>query len=159
MSYEIERKFLVKNTDFIQEAKSKYYIVQAFLNSTPERTVRIRIKDDLAFLTIKGKSNVEGTTRAEWEYEIPVVDAQAMLKLCEPGSIEKYRYIIPIGEHEFEVDVFEGENSGLIVAEVELESADEVFEKPNWLGEEVTGDVRYYNSNLSKKPFKEWDMV
>lgn len=156
MSYEIERKFLVKNTDFIKVTKSKHYIVQAFLNSTPERTVRIRIKDDLAFLTIKGKSNAEGTTRSEWEYEIPVVDAQAMLKLCEPGSIEKYRYIIPVGEHEFEVDVFEGENQGLIVAEVELESADEYFEKPDWLGEEVTGDVRYYNSNLSKKPFSEW---
>lgn len=156
MAYEIERKFLVTNTDFIKEASSKEYIVQAFLNRNSERTVRIRIKDDKAFLTVKGVSNTEGTTRREWEYAIPVSDATEMLKICEEGAIEKWRYLVPIGKHTFEVDIFEGENKGLIVAEVELESENESFQKPVWLGEEVTGNTSYYNSKLSQHPFTKW---
>lgn len=156
MAYEIERKFLVKNTDFIKKASSKEYIVQAFLNLNPERTVRIRIKDDKAFLTVKGISNKEGTTRREWEYPIPVSDAKEMLKICEQGVIEKWRYLVSVGNHTYEVDVFEGENNGLIVAEVELDSEDDSFDKSNWLGEEVTGDKRYYNSSLSQHPYSKW---
>ena len=156
MAYEIERKFLVTNTDFIKEASSKEYIVQSFLNRNPDRTVRIRIKDDKAFLTVKGESNIEGTTRREWEYAIPVSDAREMLKICEEGAIEKWRYLVPIGKHTFEVDIFEGENKGLIVAEVELESENESFQKPVWLGEEVTGNTSYYNSKLSQHPFTKW---
>lgn len=156
MAYEIERKFLVTNTDFIKEASSKEYIVQAFLNRNPDRTVRIRIKDDKAFITVKGVSNAEGTTRREWEYAIPVSDAKEMLKICEEGAIEKWRYLIPVGDHIFEVDIFEGENEGLIVAEVELGSEAESFQKPAWLGEEVTGNLSYYNSNLSQHPFTKW---
>lgn len=156
MAYEIERKFLVTNTDFIKEASSKEYIVQAFLNRNSERTVRIRIKDKEAFLTVKGMSNAEGTTRREWEYAIPVSDAREMLKICEEGAIEKWRYLVPIGKHTFEVDIFEGENKGLIVAEVELESENESFQKPVWLGEEVTGNTSYYNSKLSQHPFTKW---
>lgn len=156
MAYEIERKFLVKSDMFKEEATSKEYIVQAFLNRAAERTVRIRIKDDKAFLTIKGISNNKGTVRREWEYEIPVIDAKEMLKICEPGTIEKWRYYVPLGKHTFEVDVFEGENLGLVVAEVELESEDESYLKPDWLDEEVTGDKAYYNSYLSKNPFTKW---
>src|SRR5690625_5370816 len=156
MAYEIERKFLVKNMDFIEKAKSKHYIVQAFLNRNSERTVRIRIKDKEAFLTVKGMSNAEGTTRREWEYAIPVSDAREMLKICEEGVIEKWRYLVSVGTHTYEVDVFEGENDGLIVAEVELASEEESFQKPSWLGEEVTGDEAYYNSNLSQHPYSKW---
>lgn len=156
MTYEIERKFLVKNMDFIKEAKSKHFIVQAFLNRHPERTVRIRIKDDSAFLTIKGQSNLEGTTRKEWEYEIPSQEAKEMLKICESGAVEKWRYLIPMEVHTFEVDIFEGKNKGLILAEVELKSEQEDFPKPDWLGKEVTGDKAYYNSQLSQNPFTKW---
>ena len=101
-------------------------------------------------------SNAEGTTRREWEYAIPVSDAREMLKICEEGAIEKWRYLVPIGKHTFEVDIFEGENKGLIVAEVELESENESFQKPVWLGEEVTGNTSYYNSKLSQHPFTKW---
>ena len=153
---EIERKFLITSEKFKHEATSKERIVQGFLNTHPERTVRIRIKGDSGFLTVKGKSNDTGTSRFEWEKEIAVADAQAILALCEDGILEKIRYEIPIGEHIFEVDEFHGENEGLIVAEVELASENQTFEKPGWLGEEVTGDVKYYNSQLSKKPFKSW---
>lgn len=156
MAYEIERKFLVKSNAFIEQAISKEYIVQAFLNRHEDRTVRIRIKNDKAFLTIKGKSNSEGTVRKEWEYEISVADAKEILEICESGVIEKHRYLISVGKHTFEVDVFEGENQGLVVAEVELESEEEVFDKPSWLGEEVTGNKAYYNSQLSKNPYTKW---
>lgn len=157
MSYEIERKFLVHSEVFIQQAASKEYIVQAFLNRSPERTVRIRIKDEKAFLTVKGISNKEGTTRKEWEYEIPLIDAKEMLKICVPGVIEKWRYLVPIGNHTFEVDVFEGENQGLVVVEVELKDEDESYPIPDWLGEEVTGNKAYYNSYLSENPYTKWD--
>ena len=153
---EIERKFLVLNNDFESIAVSKNRIVQGYLNSNPERAVRVRIKGDKGFLTIKGKGNDSGTTRLEWEKEIDVRDAETLLSLCEPGVIEKMRFEIPSGKHIFEVDVFEGENQGLIVAEIELTNENEFFEKPNWLGHEVTGDQKYYNAALSNLPFMNW---
>ncbi len=153
---EIERKFLVNSETFKKEAFKQIRIVQGFLNTHPERTVRVRIKGNQGFLTVKGISNKAGTIRTEWETEISVADAEALLLLCEPGAIEKTRYEIKAGNHTFEVDVFLGENEGLIVAEVELNSEDEAFEKPVWLGKEVTGEVKYYNSQLSLNPFKNW---
>lgn len=153
---EIERKFLVKNDRFKTEADSKKRIVQGFLNTDPERTVRVRIKGEKGFLTIKGKGNSTGTTRFEWEKELSIIEAEALLQLCEKGVIEKIRYEVLVGKHTFEIDEFFGDNKGLIVAEVELEDENEHFSKPNWLGDEVTGDVKYYNSQLSKNPFKNW---
>ena len=153
---EIERKFLVHSLDFITEASQAQKIVQGYLNSAPERTVRIRIKDDKGFITIKGKGDATGTTRFEWEKEINLQEAEALIHLCETGVIDKTRYLIKKGNHTFEVDIFEGENKGLIVAEIELSEANETFEKPNWLAEEVTGDERYYNAFLSNKPFRTW---
>ncbi len=153
---EIERKFLVKNEDFKAESYQKNRITQGFLNTDPLRTVRIRIKDETAFLTVKGKNNEAGLSRFEWEKEIDKTEAEELLKLCEPGMIDKTRFLVKSGSHIFEVDEFYGENEGLIVAEVELETEEEVFEKPDWLGQEVTGDPRYYNSQLSKNPYKSW---
>ncbi len=150
---EIERKFLVNSDAFKKEASKQTRIVQAYLNSTPERTVRVRIKGEKAFLTIKGKGNTSGTTRFEWEKEISVKDAEQLLPLCEVGIIEKVRYKIPLGSHVYEVDEFHGKNNGLTLAEVELNDEHENFLKPNWLGKEVTGDKRYYNSYISKNPF------
>ena len=153
---EIERKFLVKNEDFKAEFYQKNRITQGFLNTDPLRTVRIRIKDETAFLTVKGKNNEAGLSRFEWEKEIDKTEAEALLKLCEPGMIDKTRFLVKAGKHIFEVDEFYGENDGLIVAEVELETESETFEKPDWLGQEGTGEPKYYNSRLSKKPFKTW---
>ncbi len=153
---EIERKFLVTSEAFQQEAFKQTRIVQGFLNTHPQRTVRVRIKGNQGFLTVKGISNKAGTIRTEWETEISIVDAEALLLLCEPGIIDKTRYEVIAGNHTFEVDVFSGENEGLIVAEVELNSENEEFLKPLWLGKEVTGDLRYYNSQLSQNPFKNW---
>ncbi|WP_158974796.1 CYTH domain-containing protein [Cellulophaga sp. L1A9] len=153
---EIERKFLVLSDDYKKEASTKIRIVQGFLNTAPERTVRVRIKGELGFLTVKGKGNDTGVSRFEWEKEIAVSEAEALLKIAEPGSIDKFRYEVQVGKHTFEVDEFFGENEGLTVAEVELNSEGEVFEKPVWLGEEVSGITKYYNSQLSKHPFKEW---
>tara|TARA_R110002072_G_scaffold174802_17_gene330555 strand:+ start:10434 stop:10907 length:474 start_codon:yes stop_codon:yes gene_type:complete len=153
---EIERKFLVITDVFKKDAFKQTRIVQGFLNTHPERTVRVRIKGDQGFLTVKGISNQSGTIRSEWEAEISVTDAEELLELCEPGIIDKTRYEIKVGKHIFEVDEFSGENEGLIVAEVELNSEDELFEKPIWLGKEVTGEVKYYNSQLSLNPFKKW---
>ena len=153
---EIERKFLVKSEDFKSDAIKNERIVQGFLNTDPLRTVRVRIKGDKGYLTVKGKGNRNGTTRFEWEKEIAVKEADALLKLSEPGVIDKVRYYVEVGKHIFEVDEFSGENSGLIVAEIELEHEDEDFLKPNWLGAEVTSDIKYYNSQLSKKPYKTW---
>jgi len=155
---EIERKFLVKSDAFKKEASSQTRIVQGFLNRHPERTVRVRIKADSGYLTIKGKSNESGTSRFEWEKQIGVKEAEALLDLCEKGILEKTRYEIPVGKHVYEVDEFHGENEGLVVAEVELNSEDEVFEKPDWLEKEVTGDIKYYNSQLSKKPYETWQL-
>ena len=153
---EIERKFLVTSKNFINEAFSKKRIVQAYLSSVPERTVRIRIKDDKGFLTIKGKSNETGTSRLEWEKEIDVQEAEKLLSICEKGMIDKIRYEVKSGKYTVEVDVFSGENEGLIIAEIELDDENELFEKPSWLGKEVTNDERYYNVYLSQKPFKDW---
>jgi CYTH domain-containing protein len=156
MSLEIERKFLVKNLDFKTESFEKKYMKQGYLNSDKNRTVRIRITDEKAFITIKGKSNKAGTTRFEWEKEIPFFEAEELLLLCEASIIEKHRYLIKKGTHTFEVDVFLGDNLGLLVAEIELNSENETFEKPTWLGDEVTGELQYYNSSISKLPFKNW---
>lgn len=153
---EIERKFLVRSTDFITDAFSQKRIVQAYLNSNPDRAVRVRVKGDKGFLTVKGKSNANGTTRLEWEKEISLAEAETLLTICESGTIDKIRYEINVGNHIYEVDIFSGENEGLIMAEIELQSEDESFEKPDWLGEEVTNDERYYNAYLSKKPFTAW---
>ena len=128
--------------------------MQGFLNRDPNRTVRVRLKGDKGYLTVKGKTNATGTTRSEWETEISPADAAHLLTLCESGVIEKIRYEIPVGKHSFEVDEFLGENQGLILAEIELQTENETFQKPNWLGKEVTGDLRYYNSQLSLVPFK-----
>lgn len=153
---EIERKFLVKAHDFKAEAYKKTRIVQGFLNTDPHRTVRIRINGEQAFITVKGLSNKTGLSRFEWEKEIPVNEAEALLALCEPGIIEKVRYLLKKNNHTFEVDEFLGENQGLVIAEVELKDENESFTKPAWLGPEVTGDVRYYNSQLSKDPYINW---
>ena len=153
---EIERKFLVTTEVFKKEAIRKTRIIQGFLNTNKERTVRIRLRGELGFITIKGASSDDGLSRFEWEKEISKTDAEALLKLCEKGVIEKIRYEVEIGNHLFEVDEFFGDNQGLIVAEVELNHVSEDFEKPLWLGEEVTGDVKYYNSQLSLHPFKSW---
>lgn len=156
MGIEIERKFLVKNDDFKQESYQHTTIKQGFLNSNKNRTVRIRIADNFAFITVKGKSNLSGTTRFEWEKEINIHEAEELLLLCEPTIIEKIRYYIKKGNHTFEIDVFLGKNKGLIVAEIELASENESFEKPDWLGKEVTGKIKYYNSNLSNHSYKNW---
>lgn len=155
MAQEIERKFLVTG-DFKLYAHKATHITQGYLNSAPERTVRVRIKNDKGFITIKGISSASGASRFEWEKEIPVYEVQELLKICEPGVIDKTRYLVNIGSHTFEVDEFYGDNEGLTIAEVELSSEDEAFEHPIWLGEEVTGDVRYYNSMLMKSPYKNW---
>lgn len=155
MGYEIERKFLVKG-DYKSHASGSYPIQQGYLALTGNSVVRVRVRGDAAFLTVKS-SLVEGEiTRHEWEYEIPVADAREMLALCGEGVIDKTRYLVKVGHHLFEVDEFHGENEGLVIAEVELEREDEEFERPRWLGEEVTGDVHYYNSYLSIHPYKEW---
>jgi len=156
MAQEIERKFLVKNNDFKEESFNQTKIVQGFLSTVPERTVRIRIKGDQGFITVKGIGNESGASRFEWEKEISVQDAIDLLKISEPGVINKIRFNVKSGNHTFEVDEFYGENKGLIIAEVELDAEDEEFIKPKWLGEEVTGQVRYYNSMLMKNPYKDW---
>lgn len=154
---EIERKFLVKSDVYKTFATSQERIVQGFLNTDPERTVRIRIKGGKGYLTVKGKGNESGTTRFEWETEIMVAEAMNLIDLCEPVILEKIRFEVPAAGHLFEVDEFLGENKGLTIAEIELRHEDERFEKPDWLGKEVTGDNRYYNSQLSKEPFIQWN--
>lgn len=153
---EIERKFLVTNLDFINQSFDSNRIEQGYLNSHKERTVRVRIKNNNGYLTIKGVSNESGTSRFEWEKEISVTEATQLLAICEPGVISKTRYLVKMQQHTYEVDVFDGANEGLIVAEIELNEENERFEKPEWLGEEVTGQKKYYNSQLSKNPYKTW---
>ena len=152
---EIERKFLVAG-EFKSLATKSFRITQGYLSSDPERTVRVRIKGDKGFITIKGMGSDSGVSRYEWEKEIPVEDVEELLKICEPGVIDKTRYLVPAGNHTFEVDEFYGNNQGLIVAEVELATENETFEKPAFLGHEVTGDIKYYNSMLAKNPYKKW---
>ena len=153
MAQEIERKFLVLNESFKAAAAKSTRITQGYLSSLPERTVRVRIKGAAGFITIKGIGSASGASRYEWEKEIPIHEVEELLKICEPGVIDKTRYEIKIGVHTFEVDEFYGENQGLIVAEVELGSEGEEYLKPSWLGIEVTGDVKYYNSMLMKNPY------
>jgi CYTH domain-containing protein len=156
MQIEIERKFLVKNNSFKNEAFKSLTIKQGFLNSNKNRIVRIRIVDDNGLITVKGKSSKNGLSRFEWEKKIPIKEAKKLLKLCEKEVIKKNRYLVKVEDHTFEVDVFKGKNNGLIVAEVELNHEEESFLKPDWLGEEVTGETKYYNSELSKNSFKKW---
>lgn len=156
MAQEIERKFLVVADEFKSQASKQTRITQGYLSSVPERTVRVRVKGEKGFITIKGIGSASGASRYEWEKEIPVEEVNELLKICEPGVIDKTRYEVKNGLFKFEVDEFYGENQGLTVAEIELNSEDDSFEKPNWLGEEVTGDVKYYNSMLMKNPYTKW---
>ena len=155
MAQEIEKKFLVAG-EFKESAKKATRITQGYLSSVPERTVRVRVKGDKGYITVKGIGNDSGASRFEWEKEIPVEDVRDLLKICEPGVIDKTRYLVDCDGHTFEVDEFYGDNEGLIVAEVELSDENEAFARPSWLGEEVTGDEKYYNSMLMKNPYKNW---
>jgi adenylate cyclase len=155
MAQEIERKFLVVG-EYKEFSKKATRITQGYLSSVPERTVRVRIKGEQGFITIKGIGSESGASRYEWEKEIPVSEVLELLKICEPGVIDKTRYLVDAGKHTFEVDEFYGDNQGLVVAEVELGSESESFDKPAWLGEEVTKDVKYFNSMLMKYPYKNW---
>jgi adenylate cyclase len=153
---EIERKFLVTSDRFKEQAFTKNTIAQGYLCSHPERTVRIRIKGESGFLTIKGKANENMTTRLEWETELPLFEARPLLAICEEGTIDKIRYEVKVGKHTFEVDEFFGDNAGLVVAEIELHNENETYEIPEWLGVEVTTDPRYYNASLIRNPYKNW---
>ena len=157
MAQEIEKKFLVKG-DFKADAFKATRITQGYLSSVPERTVRIRVKGEKGFITVKGIGNASGAARFEWEKEIPVEEVRQLLEICEPGVIDKTRFLIKNadGKHTWEVDEFYGDNDGLTVAEIELADENEPFDKPKWLGEEVTGDPKYFNSMLMKNPYKNW---
>lgn len=156
MPLEIERKFLVLHHSYRHKASKVITIKQGFLNTDKNRIVRVRLTDSDGYITVKGKTSDDGTSRFEWERSISKNDALELLALCEEVVIEKQRYIIPIGTHLFEVDEFLGKNKGLVVAEVELSHLNEQFERPDWLGQEVTGILKYYNSELSKRPFCFW---
>ena len=147
---------MVLNDDFKKEAFKKERIVQGFLSLVPERTVRVRLTGEKGFLTVKGIGNKSGTTRFEWEKEIEGQEAEKLLAICEPGTIDKLRYYVKAADHTYEIDVFAGENQGLVIAELELVSENDTFLKPSWLGAEVTGQAHYYNSSLIKNPFKNW---
>ncbi|HBE39726.1 MAG TPA: adenylate cyclase [Bacteroidales bacterium] len=149
MGKEIERKFLVKG-EFRHLAVREIKVIQTYLSIDDEKIIRLRIADDKAFLTVKGRAQENSITRSEWDIPIPVSYADEMMKLCLPGKIVKTRYLVPNGMHIVEVDVFHDKNEGLIIAEIELQSENEEFEKPSWLGEEVTGRPEYYNANLIK---------
>ena len=153
---EIERKFLVTSNDYRSEAFAKEEIIQGFLSTHPERTVRVRLKGQKGFITVKGKTDPDGTTRFEWEREISSAEAKNLLAICKKGTIHKLRHLVKSGTHIVEVDEFHEQNKGLVIAEIELQHADETFLKPNWLGAEVTGDIKYYNSQLSKNPYSSW---
>ncbi|WP_346881754.1 CYTH domain-containing protein [uncultured Algibacter sp.] len=155
---EIERKFLVKSQAFKALAFKKTQISQGYLNSDKARSVRIRLRGETGYITVKGASSKNGLSRFEWEKEISISEAKSLLKLCEPGMIDKIRYEVKSKSHIFEIDEFFADNEGLIVAEIELSSENESFEKPDWLGTEVTGNPKYYNSQLIKHPFKTWPL-
>ncbi|OQY19586.1 MAG: adenylate cyclase [Desulfobacteraceae bacterium 4572_35.1] len=156
MAIEIERKFLLTNDEWRSQVKSRSKFVQGYLSTTPERTVRIRMADEQAWLTVKGKSC--GNSRCEYEYTIPLTDAVEMLDcLCKQPLIEKWRYRLDFCGHQWEIDEFIGSNNGLLVAEIELKEADEKFSRPTWLGDEVSDDPRYFNSNLCAHPFSCWN--
>lgn len=156
MAQEIERKFLVKDDSYKQKAYHADRIAQGYICSARGRTVRVRIRSGKGYLTIKGPAVQGGLSRYEWEKEIPLEEARELMKLCEPGLIDKTRYLVRSGRHVFEVDEFYGENEGLVVAEVELSAENEAYEKPDFIGEEVTGDVRYFNSFLMRTPYTRW---
>lgn len=156
MAQEIERKFIVTDNSYRAQSFCSYNIVQGYLCRSNGNSVRVRIRDDKGFLTIKGPSHDGGLSRYEWEREIPLCEAKELLLLCGSAKIEKVRYLVACGKHTFEVDEFYGDNSGLVVAEVELSAANEPFEKPSFIGMEVTGDARYYNSHLTLFPYKDW---
>lgn len=153
---EIERKFTLKNTNFLLSAIRVFKITQGYLNSHPDRTVRVRTKGDKGYLTIKGRSSQDGLMRMEWEKEIPLTEALQLLELCEDFIIEKTRHEVIYAGNTFEIDVFEGKNQGLILAEVELNQENQQIELPEWIDREVTGDSRYYNSYLSNNPYSLW---
>ncbi|MDE6011736.1 MAG: CYTH domain-containing protein [Prevotella sp.] len=155
---EIERKFLVRNDDYKRCAHKNYRIKQGYICSQQGRTVRVRIRDNQGFLTIKGPSLNGGLSRYEFEKEISLDEAEHLFLLCEPGIIDKTRYLVSSGSHTFEVDEFYGDNEGLVIAEVELSSPDESYEKPDFIASEVTGDRRYYNSHLRRNPYKSWEV-
>ena len=156
MKIEIEKKFLVKNDTFKHESVNEIRITQRYLSSVSERSVRVRIRGDKGIITIKGLGSDSGMSRFEWEKEISVTDANDLFTLCEPGVVDKTRYIVKNGQHVFEIDEFYGENMGLIIAEIELSSEEESFIRPDWLGDEVTGEVKYFNSMLIKYPYSNW---
>ena len=153
---EIERKFLIRDNSYKETATSHIRMAQGYICRESGRTVRVRKAGDRGWLTIKGPSADNGLSRFEWETEISGADAERLMKLCQAGIIEKIRHLVPYGDHIFEVDEFLGENLGLTVAEIELENESEPFSRPEWLGEEVTGDRRYYNSMLAAAPFSTW---
>ena len=155
MQIETERKFLVTGDGYKAEAMEKHRIRQGYIAHDEGRSVRVRIRDGKGILTVKGPFIGFGS-RPEWEKELTLQEAEDLFRLCKPGSVDKTRWIVPAGERFFEVDEFHGENEGLVLAEIELADADESFPKPSWLGEEVTGDKRYYNGYLARKPFKTW---
>lgn len=154
---EIERKFLVKDNSYKQLARSSSYIRQGYICSGHGHTVRVRLRDNQAFLTIKGPSKDGGLSRYEFEKTISHDEAEQLFLLCEPGIIDKMRYLVDSGRHTFEVDEFHGDNDGLVIAEVELASPDDPYVKPAFLGQEVTGDRRYYNSYLRSHPYCQWE--
>jgi len=156
MKIEIEKKFLVKNDTFKNESEKEFRITQRYLSSVPDRSVRVRIRGDKGIITIKGLGSDSGISRFEWEKEISVTDANDLFTLCEPGVIDKTRYIVKNGQHIFEIDEFYEENKGLIIAEIELSYEKEYFIRPDWLGDEVTGEVKYFNSMLIKNPYSNW---
>ena len=155
MALEIERKFLVSG-DFRPYVSESVHIVQGYLCSSAGKTVRVRTWGKKGFLTIKGPTAPGSCSRFEWETEIPLKDAQELIALCDSGVIDKVRHLVPVGDHVYEVDEFGADNQGLVVAEVELSSEDEAFQRPQWLGKEVTGDRRYYNSSLLANPYSRW---
>jgi adenylate cyclase len=153
---EIERKFLVKNETYKSESIKKQLITQGYLSSDPKRSVRIRICEQNAYITIKGQTSESGTSRYEWEKEINIEDAKQLMLLCREGVVTKIRHLIPLKNHTFEVDEFLKDNSGLVIAEIELSNENEDFERPRWLGKEVTGIKKYYNSQLSQNAYVNW---
>jgi adenylate cyclase len=153
---EIERKFLIASDGWRTQVSASYRIEQGYLVSTPERTVRVRLARDAGLLTIKGARSASGLSRYEWECALAPADVEALFALCEPGRVEKTRHLVQARAHTFEVDEFHGENAGLIVAEIELDAEDEQFERPPWLGVEVTGDERYQNALLRRRPYSTW---
>jgi len=153
---EIEKKYTVKDTEFLLKKYESEKIIQGYLSTDPERTVRVRVKGNRGFITIKGKSFSDGSSRFEWEKEIDVNEVLALLPLCLPGVINKTRYLVPYKNQLFEVDVFHDDNQGLVIAELELLSEQQKIDLPDWIDQDVTNDVRFYNAYIVNNPFKNW---